>query len=121
MEAEYIALSHGVQETVWLKQLLEDLDLKQDTVTLFEDNQACIQLTFNPQQNHKRSRHIQVRYHWVKEKMNDKVFRLQYCQTNSQLADIFTKGLFGQQMRIGREALGLLPLSSRESQSQGEN
>jgi hypothetical protein len=115
MESEYIALTPAVQEVIWLKQLLEDLGCPQNTITLYEDNQACIKLSFNPQQNHKRSRHIQVRFHWVKDMLKDKVFRLEYCKTNSQLADVFTKGYFGQQMKTSREALGLLPDSGGKS------
>ena len=114
MEAEYIALTPAGQEAIWLKGLLEELGYKQETVKIFEDNQACMILAKNPQ-NHKKSKHIQVRFHWIRDLIKDKIIKLEYCKTSSQLADILTKGLSTQKLRDARHALGL-----RSSASEGE-
>jgi hypothetical protein len=105
-EAEYIALTPAVQEVIWLKDLLNELGYPQGEVPLYEDNQACILLAKNPQ-DHKKTRHIQLRFHWIREQLKNKVFCLEYCDTKSQRADLFTKGLFGPSLRSQCERLGM--------------
>lgn len=106
-EAEYIALTPAVQEVIWLKQILNELGYPQTNVPIYEDNQSCILLARNPQ-DHKKTRHIQIRYHWIRQHLFDKTFNLQYCNTKSQKADMFTKGLFGPTLRIQCERLGMV-------------
>jgi hypothetical protein len=103
----YIALTSAVQETIWMKDLLTELNYPQEIVTLYEDNQACILLAKNPQ-DHKKTRHIQLRFHWIREQLNNKVFNLEYCDTKSQKADLFTKGLFGPSLKTQCERLGMV-------------
>ncbi len=96
----------------------------QETVILHEDNEACINLSKNPQE-YKRTRHIQVKYHFIRTLVQEKSIQLKYCRTQDQLADIFTKGVNGpglkeisKSLRLacnskpGRE-LGLKALNSR--------
>jgi hypothetical protein len=75
-------------------------------VVIKEDNEACIALANNPQSS-KRTRHIQVRYHWVREKLEEKVATLESCRTVDQLADIFTKGIHGPGLKSACEKIGL--------------
>lgn len=109
-EAEYIAVTPASQEGIWLILLLKNLGFPQETVVIMEDNQACIALSKNPQ-DHKRTKHIQVRYHFIREQIRDGKFSLKYCPTKSQLADMFTKGLPGKTLRNLRAGFGLKKLN----------
>ena len=105
-EAEYIAATCAGQETLWLKSLLNSLSEPQGNVTIFEDNQACILLSKNTQ-NHKRSKHINARYDWIRDHIRDGDFELVYCSTKSQLADCLTKSLPGVILRQQMARLGV--------------
>src|SRR5205807_6726992 len=86
-EAEYYAAVSASNECVWFKQLLLDLGFPQDTVEILEDNQACISLTKNPE-DHKRTKHIQVKYHVVRDYVRNGVVKFSYCSTKDQLGDL---------------------------------
>lgn len=91
-EAEYVAGSQSVKEMVWLKKLMSDLHIKCETTTLHMDNQSAIRLVKNPE-FHKRTKHIDVMYHFIREKFTGGFFELNYVPTDDQIADIFTKAL----------------------------
>jgi hypothetical protein len=91
-ESEYISLTSGTQEALWFQELLNELNIPQPTVKLYEDNQACINIAKNPQE-YSRTRHIQVRYHFIRELIASGKIQVVYCPTADQLADLFTKGL----------------------------
>ena len=93
MEAEYMAACAAAQEALWLRMLLADLGVDiVKPISLKEDNQAAIAFSKNPG-DHKRSKHIDIRYHFVREKVASGEFTLDYISTDRQLADIFTKAL----------------------------
>jgi hypothetical protein len=89
-EAEYIAVTPAGQECVWLSNVLKELHIPQGCVTIYEDNDAVLKLSKEPKIN-KRTKHIDVRYHWIREKIKDQTFTLKYCNTKSQIADMMTK------------------------------
>ena len=92
-ESEYVAASYTVQEIIWLHRLLQNLITDYDnTPTLFVDNQSAIKLIKNPEL-HKRTKHIDTKYHFIRESFEDKIFNLEYLQSTDQLADICTKPL----------------------------
>ena len=94
-EAEYIALSLAVSEACWLRNLIFDFKILQCnslSVVIFEDNQSAIKVCRNPE-FHKRLKHIDIRFHFIRDKVNDKVIILKYISTKMQLADFFTKPL----------------------------
>ena len=92
-EAEYMALSNAAQEAVWLKELHKDLNVKTTgPMIIFEDNQAAIKMAKNPQY-HGRSKHISIKYHFIREQVNNNNIELRYCRTDDMIADMFTKGL----------------------------
>jgi hypothetical protein len=92
-DAEYMAACAATQEAVYLRRLLEGLGYKQEGATLIlEDNQGCIALSENPV-NHQRTKHIDVQYHFVRERVESGEVRLVYVPTEHQLADILTKPL----------------------------
>ena len=115
-ESEYIALTPCFQAGLWLRGFLNEIKIEQNTTTIFEDNQASIFLANNPQ-NSKRTRHIQVRYHWIRQYLENNSFKLEHCKTKNQLADIFTKGVYGPQLRNTISQLGLLNSSSKQGES----
>ena len=92
-EAEYISANMCARTLVWLRQLLSCLGFPPTgPTTIYEDNQSCIAIAKNPQINEKTA-HIQVKYHYIREKMDDDSIKLVYCKTDEQIADMFTKGL----------------------------
>jgi hypothetical protein len=92
-EAEYMALSTAAQEVSWLRKFLVNFGLDQNKATvIFEDNQGCIALAKNPV-SHERTKHIDIRYHFIRELVEAKMIDLQYLPTADMLADLLTKGM----------------------------
>ncbi|CAB4027048.1 Hypothetical predicted protein [Paramuricea clavata] len=107
-ESEYIALRFATQEAVWLRQLMKDLQMDCTTATtIYEDNQGAIAMSRNPVL-HKRTKHIDIKYHFIREKTQDGTIELKYCPTNEMLADILTKPLSKGQFEYLRCKLGLI-------------
>ena len=91
-EAEYIAAAECCKELSYVKSLLSELMNTEVPTTLYVDKQSAIKLIKSGLMN-TQSTHIDVRYHYISEKLNENVFHLQYCRSEDQLADIFTKPL----------------------------
>ena len=92
-EAEYMALSSAAQEAVWMRELNSDLGNQQSQpILIFEDNQSAIAMAKNPQ-FHKRSKHINIKYHYVREQVGKGTIVVKYCPTEDMLADLLTKGI----------------------------
>lgn len=90
-EAEYVALATATQEMKFLRQLLADLTgLPCESVCMYVDNQSAIALANNPV-HHNRSKHIDVKYHYVREEVQNKTLALVYVPTADNVADVFTK------------------------------
>ena len=82
-----------MKELLWLRQLTEELgEYDGKAIEIFEDNQSCIALA-NENGYRARSKHIDVRYHAVRERITMKEIKLTYCSTDVMIADIFTKPL----------------------------
>ncbi|KAI3647783.1 hypothetical protein MP228_008004 [Amoeboaphelidium protococcarum] len=129
-EAEYYAAFYTCGELEWLKELLNEIGLgsvidtpsevkanqqavdgvnvhpAKNPMIIKEDNQACISLSKNPQIGQK-TKHIELKYHKVRQLVEDGVVKLEYCNTNDQLADIFTKPLARDRFVQLRKGLGL--------------
>ena len=92
-ESEYIAASQATQSLVWMRRLLEELGFGSDEPTvLYEDNTACIFIAGDENLT-QRTKHIDVRYHYIRECINNGIVILEHISTDLQLADIFTKCL----------------------------
>ncbi|KAL9987803.1 hypothetical protein ACROYT_G002165 [Oculina patagonica] len=89
-EAEYIALAAAVQEGMYLIQIVNDVGEVNDPVLIFEDNQGTIALSMNPV-NRQRSKHIDVRYHFIRNVQNAGKVIIKYCPTADMVADVMTK------------------------------
>lgn len=107
MEAEYYALSEACQETIWLRQLLNEFGERQQQPSVVkEDNQGCLAFVKTERSN-RRSKHINTREHFVRELCLKGEVLLEYCPTDEMLADIFTKPLGPQKHQDFRKMLGL--------------
>ncbi len=89
-EAEYIALAVTIQEALYLAQLLAKIIQIATPVQIYEDNQGTIALSKDPV-NRKRSKHIDVRYHFTRSTINTAKVNVYYCPTTEMIADIMTK------------------------------
>ncbi|GJX14932.1 hypothetical protein Tco_0206690 [Tanacetum coccineum] len=92
IEAEYIALSGCCAQILWIRSQLTDYELKFNKIPLFCDNKSAIALCCN-NVHHSRSKHIDVRYYFIKEQGENGVVELYFVRTEYQLEDIFTKAL----------------------------
>jgi hypothetical protein len=90
-EAEYIALSQAICEGLWIKKLLLDLKFIQENekIVIMEDNQSTIYVAKGTEQ--KRLKHIDIKYHFIKDHIEKKEIDLKYINTELQEADILTK------------------------------
>lgn len=91
-EAEYIGLCEASKEAVYLKSFLNELVGFKNSVTINNDNQSAQKLAANPI-FHKRSKHIDVRYHFVRECIVKNLINIQYQETSEMVADVLTKSL----------------------------
>ena len=106
-EAEYVAVNSAVCEGIWLRSLLEYFNHPQhESTTIKVDNQSAISLAKNPVL-HGRSKHIETRFHFVREQVRIKTVSLEYCHTSQQVADIFTKPLATRVSEELRKQLGM--------------
>lgn len=106
-EAEYVSLGVAVKEALWLRMLLKDFNVDvSEPVTIREDNQACISIAEEDKPT-KRLKHVDVRFHFVREEIQRRTIQLEYVASEDQLADIMTKGLPRPQYEKLRSLLGL--------------
>eukprot|EP00253_Pinus_taeda_P030721 PITA_30721 len=111
-EAEYVAKAEATKEIVWLRKILEDLQVKQVKSTpLMIDNTCAINLAKKPK-FHDRTKHINTKYHLIRHHVEGKIIHLRHCSTNEKIADIFTKELRRVKLEQFRMMLGLTNIPS---------
>jgi hypothetical protein len=112
-EAEYIAGATACCQGVWLSRLLAELRGREANIfTLNIDNKSAIELSKNPV-FHDRSKHIDVRYHYIRECIEEDRVNIEQINTKLQLADILTKALGRNQFLLLREKIGLVEIVQR--------
>ena len=90
-------------------QTLEDLLVKyEDTIGLHCDNTIVINISKNHAM-HSKTKHIPIKYHFLREQVSQKVVKLEYIDTKEQIIDIFTKPLPGESFAYLRQKLGVIP------------
>ncbi|GKF14653.1 hypothetical protein Tco_0056115 [Tanacetum coccineum] len=109
-EAEYIALSGCCSQILWMRSQLIDYGFQFNKIPLYCDNKSAIALCCNHVQ-HSRSKHIDIRYHFIKEQAENGIVELYFVWTEYQLADIFTKPLPRERFNFLIEKLGMRSMS----------
>lgn len=127
METEYIAASEATREVVWLRSLLTEIYLPQSGPSkILIDNQAAISLSKNPL-SHAESKHIDIRYHVIRERVKSGEIQVAYVPTAQQRADVFTKALGGSRHGAALRALRLravengMKIEDSSAEESGEN
>ncbi|KAK4836323.1 hypothetical protein QYF36_021415 [Acer negundo] len=92
-KAKYITADSACTQLMWVKQMLADYGLEQGTLTLFCNNMSAINISKNPVQ-YSRTKHIDIKHHFIRELVESKVIVLEHVGTNDQLTDLFTKPLY---------------------------
>lgn len=106
-ESEYMAAALCVKELVWIRKIcIEIFDENSFNIKLFMDNDSAIRLTKNPE-FHKRTKHIDVRYHFIREKYAENQFTLQHVPSDRMAADVLTKALAAQKFNGLIKMLGV--------------
>jgi hypothetical protein len=106
-EAEYMAAANATKEAIWLRVLLEDMGFPQiQATTLHADNMSCIALSRGTV-THSRAKHIDIRHHFIRERIANSEINLQHVSTRDMLADILTKQLPREAFEKFRNALGV--------------
>ncbi|GKA88061.1 hypothetical protein Tco_0809825 [Tanacetum coccineum] len=105
-KAEYIALSGFCAQVLWMRSQLTDYGFGFNKIPMYCDNKSAIALCCNNVQ-HSRSKHIDIRFHFIKEHVENGVIELYFVNTEYQLADIFTKALGRERIEFLINKLGM--------------
>ncbi|GJT65999.1 hypothetical protein Tco_1017479 [Tanacetum coccineum] len=112
-EAEYVSLSACCAQVLWLRTQLTDYGFHFDKIPMYCDSKAAIAISCNPVQ-HSRTKHIDVRYHFIKEQVEKGIVELFFVGTEYQLADLFTKALPEDRFKYLVRRLGMRCLTPEE-------
>lgn len=106
-EAEYMALSDSCRQLMWIRSLFSEIGFNIATLPLCGDNQGSIFLGSNPVQE-RRTKHIDIRYHYIRERIESNEVDLYYIPTNDNVADLLTKNLALVKFKKFRDQLGII-------------
>ena len=108
IEVEYIATAACCTQVMWMKQTLQDMKVSiDDPISIKCDNTSAISISKNPV-FHSKTKHIPIKYHFLREQVAQKVVKLEYVPTKEQIADIFTKPLAKEPFEYLRDKLGVV-------------
>nr|GEV01249.1 retrovirus-related Pol polyprotein from transposon TNT 1-94 [Tanacetum cinerariifolium] len=113
VEAEYVSLSTCCTQVLWMRTQLTDYGFHFDKIPMYYDSKAAIAISCNSIQ-HSRTKHIDVRYHFIKEKVEKGIIELVFVGTEYQLADLFTKALPVEKFKYLVRRLGMRCLTPAE-------
>ena len=105
-EAEYIAASEACKEAIWLALLVGNLGTSVEIPTLRCDSQSAIMLAKNPM-FHAKTKHIDVKYHFIRDVLEDKHMELVNVHTDDNPIDILTKGVAFERFAHYRALMGV--------------
>jgi hypothetical protein len=92
-EVEYIVVASCCTQVPWMKQTLEDIQIKyNDPITINFDNTSAISISKNPVM-HSKTKYIPIKYHFLRDQVTQKIVKIIYIDTKEKIADIFTKPL----------------------------
>ena len=104
-EAELVGLSDSANQVLWTRLFIIDQGYQDRSAIIFQDNKSTIQLINNGRSNSERTRHINIRYFFLHDRVKEKEINIIYKPTNDMLADMLTKPLQGEQFRAFRDKL----------------
>ena len=107
--AEYIAASSCCTQLLWMQKLLLDYGIRQEHLTIYCDNTSAINISKNPIQ-HSRTKHIEIRHHFIWELVKDGTLTLEFIHTDDQKDDLFTKPLDNKQFEFLRQNIGVISM-----------
>ena len=109
-KVEYIAVGSCCAQLLWMKKLFHDYGISQDTMCVFCDNTIAINLSKNSVQ-HSKPKRIKIRYHFIRDLVEEKVVWLEFNNTDNKKANIFTKPLDGSWFESLRKTIsvGIIP------------
>ncbi|KAL4014421.1 hypothetical protein IC575_026623 [Cucumis melo] len=111
-EAELVVATSCACQAIWLRNILENLNYKQEEASIIHyDNTSTIKLSRN-RVLHERSKHIDIRYHYLRDFINDGIINLSYCKSEDQVTDILTKPLKLATFLKLRSLLGVISFTS---------
>ena len=89
-ESEIVGASDYLPDTIWLLRFLEEQGYKVEKCVLMQDNESAIKIEKNGKRSgSKRTRHMDIRYFFIKDRVNSEGIKIKYCPTESMLADFF--------------------------------
>ncbi|CAM8933228.1 unnamed protein product [Rhodiola kirilowii] len=106
-EAEYVAAAACCAQLLWLQNQLSDFGLIFDNIPIYCDNTSAISVAKNPT-HHSKMKHIEIRHHFIRDCVEKDLVSIEFCRTEDQVADIFTKALHREPFERLRIALGLI-------------
>jgi hypothetical protein len=106
-EAKYIVVGHCYAQLLWMRQTLRDYGYKLSKVPLLYDNESAIRMADNTVE-HSRTKHIDIRYHFLRDHQQKRDIEIAYVSTHNQLVDIFTKPLDEKTFSKFRNELNIL-------------
>ena len=106
-EAEYVSAASCCAQILWMKNQLADYDLDYSKIPIMCDNTSAIAITHNPVQ-HSKTKHIDIRYHFIRDHVMKGDIEIYFIPTDDQLADIFTKPLDETRFKFLISKLGML-------------
>nr|GFA19108.1 retrovirus-related Pol polyprotein from transposon TNT 1-94 [Tanacetum cinerariifolium] len=112
-EAEYVSLSACCAQVLWMKTELTDYGFHFDKIPMYCDSKAAIAISCNPV-HHSCTKHIDVKYHFIKEKVEKGIIELFFVEIEYQLVDLFTKALSEDRYKYLVRRLGMRCLSPKE-------
>ena len=105
-EVELVGASDFLPQALWMRNFLEAQGYKIEHNRFYQDNHSAMKLEKNGRQlSGQRTRHVNIRYFFIKDKIQKDEIELEYCPTENMIADFFTKPLQGQQFRCLREVV----------------
>ena len=109
-EAEYVTTCLASCDLVWMRKLLSDLfDIQLDATCIYYNNQSCVKLSNNPV-FHDNSKHIEIKYHYIRDMVQTGAVKLQYVAMDENIADVLSKPLARVKFEYFREKRGVLQI-----------